>query len=84
MCSRRGHIACPNGIYPISETRPDINLVGYNGEPEPGIIQRLNNWIGSGKLSVHIDEVFLLKDAYKAHLTLEEHYVGKLCFKVND
>ena len=79
-----GHIACPNGIYPISETRPDINLVGYNGEPEPGIIQRLNNWIGSGKLSVHIDEVFLLKDAYKAHLTLEEHYVGKLCFKVND
>jgi NADPH:quinone reductase-like Zn-dependent oxidoreductase len=79
-----GRIAYPNGIYPIPDTRLDISLTGYNGEPEPEIIQRLNNWISSGKLKVHIDEVFLLKDAYKAHLTLLEHYVGKLCFKVND
>lgn len=79
-----GRIAYPNGIYPIPDTRPDISVTGYNGEPEPEIIQRLNNWISSGKLRVHIDEVFLLKEAYKAHRTLKDHYVGKLCFKVND
>lgn len=79
-----GRIAYPNGIYPIPDTRAYISLTGYNGEPEPEIIQRLNDWISSGKLKVHIDEVFLLKDAYKAHLALKDHYVGKLCFKVND
>lgn len=78
-----GRIAYPNGIYPMPNTRPDIRLIGYNGEPEPEIIQRLNNWLSSGKLKVHVDEVFLLKDAYKAHLTLKDHYVGKLCFKVD-
>ncbi|QGU95424.1 zinc-binding dehydrogenase [Clostridium bovifaecis] len=79
-----GRIAYPNGIYPIPDTRPDISLTGYNGEPEPEILQRLNNWISSGKLKAHIDKVYLLEDAYKAHLALNNHYVGKLCFKVND
>lgn len=84
QCVRSGgHIAYPNGIYPVPETRPDITLTAYNGEPEPEIIQRLNKWISLGKLRVHIDEVFSLEDAYKAHLALENHYVGKLCFKVN-
>lgn len=79
----RGRIAYPNGIYPIPDAKPDISLTAYNGEPEPGIIKRLNNWICSGKIRVHIDEVFLLKDAYKAHIALSKHYVGKLCFKIN-
>lgn len=84
QCVRAGgRIAYPNGIYPIPDTRPDISLIGYNGEPEAEIIQKLNNWISSGKLKVHIDEVFLLEDAYKVHLALSNHYVGKLCFKVN-
>lgn len=77
-----GRIAYPNGIYPIMQTRDDISLTGYNGEPEPEIIQRLSNKISSGKLRVHIDEVFLLEDTYKAHLALENHYLGKLCLKV--
>ncbi|WP_421662960.1 quinone oxidoreductase family protein [Lysinibacillus telephonicus] len=85
QCVRTGgRIAYPNGIYPIPETKSDISVTSYNGEPEPGIILRLNNWISSGKLKVHIDEVFLLEDAYKAHLALINHYVGKLCFKVKD
>lgn len=78
-----GRIAYPNGIYPIPVTRPDIRLTGYNGEPEQEIIQRLNNWINLGKLKVHIDKVFLLEDAYKAHLALNNHYLGKLCLQVS-
>lgn len=85
QCLRAGgRIAYPNGIYPIPQATTEISIIGYNGEPEPEIIQRLNSWISSGKLKVHIDEVFLLEDAYKAHLALENHYVGKLCFKIND
>lgn len=78
-----GRIAYPNGIYPVPDTRTDVCLTGYNGEPEPGIIQRLNSRINTGKLKVHINKVFLLEDAYRAHLALKDHYVGKLCFKVN-
>lgn len=83
QCLRSGgRIAFPNGIYPIPETRPDISLTGYNGEPDPKIIRRLHNRISSGNLKVHIDEVFLLEDAYKAHIALNKHYIGKLCFRV--
>jgi len=77
-----GRAAYPNGIYPVPDTRPHIHLIGYNGEPEPEIIKRLNDWIRSGKIKVHIDQEFLLEDAYKAHLALKNHYVGKLCFKI--
>lgn len=85
QCLRTGgRIAYPNGIFPIPETRPDIRLTGYNGEPEPEILQRLNNRIKRGNLKVHINEVFLLEDAYQAHLALHNHYVGKLCFKIHD
>ena len=77
-----GRAAYPNGIYPVPDARPDIRLIGYNGEPEPGIIKRLNDWIRTGHIKIHIDEVFSLEDAYKAHLALNHHYVGKLCFKI--
>jgi len=83
QCIRTGgRIAYPNGIYPIPSVRTDISLTGYNGEPEPEIIKRLNNWVSSGRIKVHIDKVFLLEDAYKAHIALSNHYVGKLCFKI--
>lgn len=84
QCVRTGgRIAYPNGIYPIPESRSDISLTGYNGEPEPEILQRINNLISSGKIKAHIDEVFLLEDAYKAHLALNNHYLGKLCLQVS-
>ena len=77
-----GRAAYPNGIYPIPDARPDIRVIGYNGEPEPEIIKRLNHRIRSGKIKVHIDKVFSLENACKAHLALHHHYVGKLCFKI--
>jgi NADPH2:quinone reductase len=84
QCIRTGgHIAYPNGIYPIPESRTDISLTGYNGEPEPKILQRINNLISTSKIKAYIDEVFLLEDAYKAHLTLNNHYLGKLCLQVS-
>lgn len=79
-----GRIAYPNGIHQIPVTERGISLTGYNGEPEPEILNRLDNLISIGKLKVHIDKVFLLEDAYKAHLALDNHYVGKLCFQIQN
>jgi hypothetical protein len=44
---------------------------------------RLNNRIITDKLKVHIDDELLLEEAYKAHLNLNKHYVGKLCLKIS-
>lgn len=84
QCVRtNGRIAYPNGIYPIPKSKSDISITGYNGEPEPEILQRINSLISTGKIKAHIDKVFLLEDAYKAHLALNDHYVGKLCLQVS-
>lgn len=77
-----GRAAYPFGINPIPDPRTDIHMTGYHGEPEPDIIGRLNAWVRSRKLSVHVDRVFDLEDAWHAHLALRRHYVGKLCFKI--
>lgn len=62
-------IAYPNGIYPIPKSKSDISITGYNGEPELEILQRINDLISSGKI--------------KAHLALNNHYLGKLCLQVS-
>ena len=83
QCVRTGgRIAYPNGIYPVPGPRPDISITGYNGEPDPDILHRLNYWVRTGKIKVHIDNEFALEKAQKAHLALKQHYVGKLCFNV--
>jgi len=78
-----GRIAYPNGIYAEPKVQPDISTIGHNGEPDPEIIQRLNNCINLGNLKAHIDQTFLLEDAYNAHLALNKHYLGKLCLQIN-
>lgn len=78
-----GRIAYPNGIYPEPQVANGIKLIGYNGEPDPDIIARLNNYIRLNNLSVHISKTFLLEDAQNAHLALNSHYLGKLCLQVN-
>ena len=78
-----GRIAYPKGIYPEPKVQSGIRLIGYNGDPDPEIIQRLNKYINSCNLRVHIDKMFLLEDACNAHLSLNKHYLGKLCLQVS-
>ncbi|WP_025852555.1 quinone oxidoreductase family protein [Paenibacillus ehimensis] len=79
-----GRIAYPNGIHPALQAGDRIKVSGYNGEPDPEIISRLHHYIKNGPLSVHIDRTFLLEEARDAHLALDNHYLGKICLKVND
>lgn len=83
QCVRSGgRIAYPNGVNPLPHACPGINISGYNGEPDPEIINRLNSLINSGKLKAHVDKIFLLENAYEAHEVLAKHYLGKLCLQV--
>lgn len=64
------------------EVASGIKSVGYNGDPDHDIMNRLNEYIKSWNLTAHIDHTFSLKEAREAHLALEQHYLGKLCFKL--
>jgi NADPH:quinone reductase-like Zn-dependent oxidoreductase len=54
---------------------------GYNGDPDPGIIGRLDRLIESGPFEVHIARLFPLEEAADAHRALGDHYLGKLALR---
>ncbi|CAM4432063.1 quinone oxidoreductase family protein [Paenibacillus tarimensis] len=76
-----GRIAYPNGIHPEPQARPDKTINGYNGDPDPEIIQQLDSFIRAG-VTVHIAHTFELKDAAACHAALEQHYPGKICLRI--
>jgi NADPH:quinone reductase len=59
-------------------------LLGYNGDPDGEIIQLLNEYIESSSITVHIDKTFPLAEVKAAHETLEKHYLGKICMRIQD
>lgn len=83
-CIRKGgRIVYPYGINPELNIPEEVEATGYHGEPDPEIITRLHRHIILNNITVHISEIFALKDAYKAHEALQKHYLGKLCLEVN-
>jgi NADPH:quinone reductase-like Zn-dependent oxidoreductase len=77
-----GKVAYPNGVVPEPEKRIDVDIAGYNGEPDEEIINRLHKYIENGEILPHIDQVFELDNVKDAHKHLIKHYVGKLAIKV--
>jgi NADPH:quinone reductase-like Zn-dependent oxidoreductase len=77
-----GRAAYPNGIDPEPQPRRDVQISGYNGEPDRDILERLNRLIGAGPFTVHIAQTFPLSEAREAHRALEDHYLGKLALRV--
>ncbi|MCG8349618.1 MAG: NADP-dependent oxidoreductase [Chloroflexales bacterium] len=78
-----GRAAYPNGVQPEPQARPSVRLSGYNGDPDPDIIERLNRIIAPGSFTVHIARTFPLSQAVAAHHALNDHYLGKLALQVS-
>jgi NADPH:quinone reductase len=76
-----GRVAYPNGIQPEPQARSDVRFSGYNGEPDPEIIGRLDRLIEAGPFEVHIAQTFPLDQAAEAHRALNDHYLGKLALR---
>lgn len=79
-----GKIAYPNGVFPEPEKINDVEIVGFNGEPDEDIINRLHKYLESGEIKPHVDQVFGLDEVEDAHKYLTKHYVGKLAIKVSN
>jgi NADPH2:quinone reductase len=76
-----GRVAYPNGIRPVPQGRSGVHVSGYNGDPDPEIIGRLDRLIESGPFEVHIARMFPLEEAADAHRALGDHYLGKLALR---
>ena len=73
-----GRAAYPNGVEDVPETRDDVKIVSYNGEPDTKTFAKLNELIEGGPFEVHIARTFKLEDAAQAQQALSDHYLGKL------
>jgi NADPH2:quinone reductase len=78
---RGGRVAYPNGVRPAPRDRSGVHVSGYNGDPDPGIIGRLDRLIESGPFEIHIARMFPLEEAADAHRALGDHYLGKLALR---
>jgi NADPH:quinone reductase-like Zn-dependent oxidoreductase len=77
-----GRAAFPNGVYPAPAPRGEVQITGYNGEPERDVLERLRRWVECAAFSVQVARTFPLEDAAEAHRTLGHHYLGKLVLRV--
>jgi len=76
-----GRVAHPNGVMPPPKARPSVKVQGYDGEPNPIQIEKLNRLIESGPFEVHVARTFPLEKAAEAHRELDKHYLGKLALR---
>lgn len=79
-----GRAAYPNGVDPVPEGRPEIDIQAYNGRATPNFFERMNNLIEAGPFSVHVAGTFPLEEAAEAHQVLNEHYLGKLALNIGE
>lgn len=85
LCSKvknKGRIAYPMGISELSYENSNVELLGYYADIDENLIKRFERWIYVANPKINVEQVFELNDGINAHKRLEEHYVGKLCFKV--
>lgn len=76
--------AYPNGIKSTPQVRSDISIQNFNADYDKQIMDDMIQWIQSGAESfeVKVDKTFSLDQAEKALKALEEHYIGRIAFKV--
>jgi NADPH:quinone reductase len=77
-----GRVAFPKGIQPEPKPRPGVRFGGYYGAPDSEIIGRLDRLIGTGPFEIHVAQTFPLDRAADAHRALDDHYLGKLAFRL--
>ena len=77
-----GRVAWPTGVEPEPQGRPELQLTGFNGEPDGDILARFHRAVTAGPFTVHVARSFPLEQAAQAHRALEAHYLGKLALRL--
>jgi NADPH2:quinone reductase len=78
-----GRIAYPHGVEPAPVGPEGVDVIGYDGVPDPQILDRLNGLIESGPFDVAVSQIYPLEEAAKAQAQVQKHHVGKLALRVH-
>ena len=62
-----GRAAYPHGVEPEPEAVEGVRLQGYDGDPAPDVMERLNRLVERGPFEVHVAEIFPLEEIARAH-----------------
>lgn len=76
-----GRVAYPHGVEPEPQVPRGVAAEGYDGDPGPEVIRRLDGLIESGPFRVHVARTFRLDEAADAHRALDTHHLGKLVLR---
>jgi NADPH:quinone reductase-like Zn-dependent oxidoreductase len=78
LVKKKGKIAHPNGVEPAPKSpAAGVQVIAYDGEPSPDVLDRLNAWICAGPFHVELWRTYELEDAARAHRELPQHHLGK-------
>ncbi len=77
-----GRVAYPHGVMPEPQGRPGVEAIGFDGDPDRQVFDKLNTLIDSRPFSVHIAARFALADAAKAHRALSDHRPGRMILTI--
>ena len=78
---RGGRVAYPNGVDPESEAAKGVTVRAYDGNPEAGVFDRLNELISKEPFHVEVS-FYPLEEAAQAHRDLAKHHLGKLALRM--
>jgi NADPH:quinone reductase-like Zn-dependent oxidoreductase len=74
-----GALSANLGVTPEQASELGVRVQGVNVRPSASDLTQLSALVTEGKLKVHVDQVFALEDAAKAHeLSASGHTSGKL------
>ena len=80
---RGGRVAYPNGVEPVPEERPGIEIISYDGRSGVREFEALNEAIDQRNVVVPIAAEFPLDQAATAHQRLAAgHVLGKIVLRV--
>jgi NADPH2:quinone reductase len=77
-----GRLAYPHGVEPAPTGRPDVETIGFDGNPGRDVTNKLNALIEGRAFYVQISHRFVLADAAQAHRALMDHRAGRIILKV--
>ena len=78
---RGGRVAYPNGVDPEPEAAKGVTVRAYDGNPEAGVFDRLNELISKEPFHVEVS-FYPLEEAAQAHRDLAKHHLGKLALRM--
>jgi NADPH2:quinone reductase len=80
---RKGaRLAFPNGVEPEPDAPAGVSRHAYDGVPDAGTFERLNELIEKGPFHVEV-RTYGLDEAAQAHRDVEKHHLGKLALRIH-